>query len=1190
MKACLALLVIAMTVSTHASPAVYELGGTDFSNWTALKDVRNGTAMLSVPGEVTFRYPDNGKGFIKHGFRMLHEGTRNWRHHFGVCFNVSLPDAVEMDLTVKVIAVRLNGQETEVGASVRLAGAGLHEVSLPWTAFDFNQAGMSFLRFAKGLRIVATRADGSAGEMRIGNARVVQAPLVSIDATVRGKGGAQNSKIEYPIILSNCTDKPQAVALSQVRYGWETMKATIEPVNISLPPRGSATATVKVALGDRVPPGGHEEQLILATANGDASGQKLSFITTSELPHPYILHTASRWNEVKGKVVKFGWAREAQDRITRLAEDWVVPEVATPPKNDPDDTYGPFLFATQVENDLLAAGYSWQLTGNRDHAEKVATFLRRLSDPDDGYPVTLRGCNQSLVQEGGFFQHVAMAYDMILDANVLSDADRTQIENTFRIYMETIERQSENGQINNWNLAEVCGAFYCALAMQDLVAAERFFSGPAGIKEQLAKGTMDDGWWYECSISYNMWCASEFTQVAMAYEPFGVNFKDMLLPANNAPYVLLQAELNGGQGVESDDPKMKGKPFGMDPSIYGPTRRPVRQIRDLWDSLLPFIDYRGVMFGVNDSTETNVGGYRREVSAQPFEIAYYAFRDPKYAAMIKRGGGPRDLLYAMPELPEKTPEQFRESAYADNVGLVMLRSQTANRPIREQIQAVLHYGTHGWAHGHFDRTNFLSLMRYGRSFYNPEMVWYSYEPFMYKFYVQNSVAHNMVTVDQKLQEPTPGKRLLFHTGKAMQATAVETTARWCNPPYGGMVYDYVPVKTFEEKTWREGRHVPIPNDPPRYGTLTDFSEPILQRRLMIVTDDYVLVADYVKGDKPHVFENLLQIKGFLGLTGENKKELRHDRQWNADPLGSAQFITDCKWYSLVAPSLARFEMKFGRGADNAGTRVPASEDGVLKLDVHSLWPKSQQLMIGTAPEEHRNEKRLFYTVRGDGKALAEGRVGAWILGKGEIDVSVDGVKRVQLETRTELSKRPTLFWAGGTIKTRKGEEISLSHLPLKFENVAPVPESGRDYEKGPVKIVGELYGESVAAEPKDAQAPGVITVDLSGVDAVRFIAVVGSDYPIGDEAQRRKTFASRVQGDSARFLTIIEPHEENPVIVNALAESQDQIRVELKDGRSQVISIENFTGDGEGIRVRLEESRGGMLIRSESTSTVEEAK
>ena len=531
---------------------------------------------------------------------------------------------------------------------------------------------------------------------------------------------------------------------------------------------------------------------------------------------------------------------------------------------------GPFLFHTQVENDLLACGSAWQLTGNQAYAEKIVLFLRRLSNPTNGYPATLRGCNQSLVQEGHFFQHIAMAYDMIIDSGVLSDADRHQIESTFRTYIETIDRANDYGPINNWNVAEVCGAFYCSLAMQDLVTAEHFFSGPSGICDQLAKGTMDDGWWYECSIGYNMWVASEFTQVALAYEPFGVNFRDMKIPANYSPKAMLVSELSGGV-TTGTTPEEKRKPFGMNPDIFGPNRRPYREIRDMWNSLLPFLDSRGVMFGVNDSTETRVGGNRTEVGGQPFEIAYYAFRDPAYAAVIKMGDGKRDLLYAVPDLPDKTPEYYRDNAFADNVGLVLLRSQTTNRPVRAQIQATLHYGTHGWAHGHYDRTDLLSLMRYGRSFWNPESVFWGYEPFMYKFYCQCSVNHNMVVVDEKMQEATPGERLLFHSGQMMQATAVQTTARWSNPPYGGMVYDYVPVKTFAEKCWREGRSVPIPTDSPPYGYLTGYTEPILQRRLMLVLDDYVVLADFVKGSSNHTFESLLQLKGFRSLDAPRQK-------------------------------------------------------------------------------------------------------------------------------------------------------------------------------------------------------------------------------------------------------------------------------------------------------------------------------
>ena len=54
-------------------------------------------------------------------------------------------------------------------------------------------------------------------------------------------------------------------------------------------------------------------------------------------------------------------------------------------------------------------------------------------------------------------------------------ADRAQIENTFRAYQATIERANDYGPVNNWNVSEVCGAFYCSLAMQDLADHLGFF-------------------------------------------------------------------------------------------------------------------------------------------------------------------------------------------------------------------------------------------------------------------------------------------------------------------------------------------------------------------------------------------------------------------------------------------------------------------------------------------------------------------------------------------------------------------------------------------------------------------------------------------------------------------------------------------------------------------------------------------
>jgi hypothetical protein len=1178
-------------IAQDASPAIERLDAEGWRNWTGLEIDPAGAAALPGTGVAEFRYPDGPRGFYKHGFRLLNDGTGDLKNRYGVRMEVELPDDRAATLTVSVRTDDAQGQGEAVESRTSLRGAGWHAVILPWQVFGFDQARSSFLRYAKALTVGASLEGEGTGRVMLRNVCVVKAPAVAVEAAVRGRSVPCGQTAEYPVTVSNCTDRAQAVSLELARRGWEAMQASVEPASLYIPPGGSGVCTVRVHVPEAIPRGGHEQQSLQAIAEGDAAtAATLSFTTTAELPHPYILHTPARWQEVREKVKNYPWAKSAQDDYARQAAQWNVPEIARPPGNDPDDTMGPYLFRTDNENGLMACGIAWQLTRNRDYAEKIALFLRRLSDPSEGYPKTLRGCHQGLVQEGHFFQHIAMAYDMALDSGVFTDADRLQIEATFRIFLETMDQANDAGGISNWNVSEDAGALYCSLAMQDLVCADRFFAGPGGIQDQLAKGTMDDGWWYECAISYNVWCASEFTQVALAYEPFGLNFKDAWLPASYASSVMLSPESAGGPSNDADAQARK-RPFGMTPELFGPMRRPYRTITDLWNGLLPFLDYRGVMFGVNDSTE-------RQIAGDPaFELAYYVYRDAAYATVIKQAGGKRDLLYGVPNLPEATPESFRDSAFADNVGLAMLRSQTPGRPVSDQIQAVLHYGTHGWAHGHFDRTDLLSLFRYGRSFWNPESVFYVYEPFMYKFYTQTSLNHNMVVVDEKMQEATPGERILWHTGKLMQAAAVETTARWSNPPYGGMVYDYVPVKTFAEKTWREGRFVPIPEHPPKYGSITGYTEPIRQRRLMIVTDDYVVLADDVNGTREHTFESLFQLKGFQGLDAPDKKWLRHDAQWNPDPVGSAQFVTDADWYSAQAPAVAHFIEKWGPGADEEGSRSTSNAPGVLKLDVHSAWPPAQEIMVATAPEQHDVDKQLTYTVTGDGRTLAEGKFGAWILGQADIDVPLEGIRKLKLETKVDHSKKPTLFWANARIVTRDGREHTIEEVAKLFangrpafltsQNVVPGPAPmDADYFGGPIKIAGNRYDSGLPAEPKDASQPATTTLDLdmSGLDAVRFKSVLGSDYPPGPEEQRRKVYAIRSPAgtDEARFLTVIEPYADQPVVKSVQASSADGLVVELTDGRVQEISITGMEDAPEKLSVKMTESKAGHTLREEN--------
>ncbi len=328
-----------------------------------------------------------------------------------------------------------------------------------------------------------------------------------------------------------------------------------------------------------------------------------------------------------------------------------------------------------------------------------------------------------------------------------------------------------------------------------------------------------------------------------------------------------------------------------------------------------------------------------------------------------------------------------------------------------------------------------------------------------------------------------------------------------------------------------------------------------------VMDDYIVHADYLKGTNAHTFESLLQLKGFQGLEAPDKKFLRHDALWNPDAVGSAQFVTDCNWYSASAPSVAQFEEQWGPGADNEGSRSIGNGTGVMKLGVHTLWPSRQEIMIGAAPEMLDVNKRLFYTVRGNGKTLAEGRFGAWMLGSADLDMPLAGVKQLELETRTELSRKPTLFWANARIVTKDGKAIPLSEFAPKFENIVQPKAAGQDYFGGPIKIAGTEFSTAIPVQPAANETNGLVRVDLSSVDAVRFKAVLGSDYPPMPEAQRRKVYAVKA----------------------AVATGADSLRMTLTDGRVREIHLQNFTGDGKGIIVQMTESKEGKVLRKEST-------
>jgi hypothetical protein len=202
----------------------------------------------------------------------------------------------------------------------------------------------------------------------------------------------------------------------------------------------------------------------------------------------------------------------------------------------------------------------------------------------------------------------------------------------------------------------------------------------------------------------------------------------------------------------------------------------------------------------------------------------------------------------------------------------------------------------------------------------------------------------------------------------------------------------------------------------------------------------------------------------------------------------------------------------------------------------------------------------------------------------EVDVPIEGVNELVLETSANTKTLNSIFWGSARLVTADGREIPLSSLSPKLDGIAPNPNAGKDYYGGPVIIEGVEYSNSLGAHPAKENTPGTIRVSLAGQNAVRFKATLGSDFSTADAATERRVFASRVKGKEARFVTLIEPYKDKTVIKSAVAESPDKLRVELIDGRVQVITVSNLTGSGKDIAVQITESKGGNILRSEVTN------
>lgn len=1084
--------------------------------------VRNGSAYIYPPSLVN-------TDFTPWGFDKRCEGALDMWGWAGFDCLLEVPADGMVTFTAEFVSSHM-GHTDHSGADSLVAEvdltAGQRRIFLSLTDFHQQEIKSNVWRFLKGIRVEGAEVIAMSA---------MRARSLAIDCSVRGKSAAPGEEVCYQAEVTNVLDHAVMVQARQRCIGWESMFAVIEPAVFRLESGETRSVTIRQKVLKTMPAGGHEETQIFFTADGDSASQSvLSLYTMSALTHPCIYHDRKGWQEAGRRGRELPQFRQSYENYIRDASDYIV----EPPEQDK-----PYCYPTQVEHQLMSCAYAYAMTGEIVYAQKVADFFRHFVP---AYLERQRGCSQSYVQEGHFFQHLAIPYDIIHDSGVLTAKDHADIEAAFRLYMEILDQHLCSGHTSNWLLSEITGALYCAFALQDCERILRFAMGNGGTYQQLSRGLFNDGWWYECSVSYNTWVSSMMLHTARALRLIGIDWVNMAFPVNYSRF-------NDASWMGQAEPLR----FDMDNERRGGNRRNCIYIKDVFDAPLKYLDERGVIFGICDSNERRLEGVH---FGSTYELAYHYYQDPRYIPVI-RGMTLQDCVFGVEDLPEANASPVTQNACSDNIGIAMLRSNAPDRQPLQQIQAVLRYGSHGYAHGHFDRASLLSVMRYGRSFFNPECIWWGYPHFMYKFYVQNSMTKNMVVVDEKHQNVSDSSLCLFATGRHVQAACVETAPTWSYPPFGGMVYDV--AEGLEGRCNYVGCTLRVPEDAPGYGEVTGYTEPIHTRRLMAVTGDYIVLFDYLRGEQSHRFSNLFQIKGFEGLKGA-VAPVGHTRRFSDDLKGDAQFVTDCHHYDADGTTCASFCTVFGEDEDLRGTRAEHNEPGLLKMDVHAAWPRQNHQVMGLIAEDHLQYIPVRYQILADGRTAAQGEVRTWLGCVETIACDVSGASSLTLNLRclplvTEqldpYDCPQGLFLGDAVLTLRDGSSVRLCDLPMQRVNVDEGCGVGRDYENGRVLLLGKEMPDAIPVSPIDHSQDAVLTIDLTGLDAVSFRAELGADAFPGDEQQRRRTYAIQTEGVSARFVTVVEPFEDQAMVASVEALDADTVRVKLRDGRVETISV-----------------------------------
>ncbi len=301
--------------------------------------------------------------------------------------------------------------------------------------------------------------------------------------------------------------------------------------------------------------------------------------------------------------------------------------------------------------------------------------------------------------ESTWLVNICWAYDLI--AETLTHEERQHICNNMLNPggREVIRRDLKIHNIRCWMNA---AAGLAALCCNDHELAYNAIEGELGLKNQIAQGILDDGFWYESSWGYHFYTMQALWPLTEAVRHIGIDvYNDRYKSFYDAP-------LN----------------FAF-PGLHLPA--------------------------LNDS-----GSSRKITNAEAYELAYTRWHDPRYAGLIENRD--RSSYFALcfgQSITNSQPPETTESIDFSTSGIAILRDGTHQNP----TVVSLDYGPHGGGHGHPDK---LGIILFGAGHeLAPDPGSIQYGVPLHLEWFKTTLSHNTVLVDQQPQAPCTGELLSF---------------------------------------------------------------------------------------------------------------------------------------------------------------------------------------------------------------------------------------------------------------------------------------------------------------------------------------------------------------------------------------------------------------------------------------------